>query len=77
MNLKRKTFIFHSEWLDIALGMREDERFDTLVAIIQFGLTGARPVDIPASIDAVLDYTEEKIQKDYARFTEYIRSRKK
>ena len=71
MNIRRKTLIFHSEWLDIARGMRENEKYQTLESIIEYGLTGKRP-DVPDNIDAVLDYTQPKIEKDYGRFVEYV-----
>ena len=75
-NIRRKTLIFHSTWLDIVNGLSNDAyKLNTLVAILEYGLTGVRPANISLQLDAILDYTQEKIEKDYNRFTEYIKAR--
>ena len=78
IRLRRRTLIFHSEWLDMVLGIRDEiEQLEALLAIIEYGLTGTRPDHISDRIDAMLDYAQEKIERDYKRFVEYIKSRKR
>ena len=67
--------IFHSNWYDIVEGLKEDERYDALKAIIHYGLNGLRPCNISDGIHAVLDYAQPTIEKDYQRFVEYIKAR--
>jgi|GEM_PF-5690339 len=71
-SVRRKTFIFYREWLDIILGLEKEEQMQAVLAIAEFALTGERP-DCCAEVDAILDKAEEKIEKDYDRFREYMR----
>ena len=74
-NIKRRTMIFHSNWYDIVQGLKKDEQYEALTAIIYYGLNGLRPKNCSDAIHAVLDYTQETIEKDYNRFVEYIKAR--
>ena len=76
-NLRRRTLIFHSEWVDMALGFDDEgDQRDVLLSLVEYGLTGIRPDHISPQIDAVLDHAQEKIERDYKRFVEYIKSQR-
>ena len=74
MRIKRKTMIFHRDWLDVVLGLRESEQLETLLAILEYGLTGERPDFISAQTNEILDFAQDKIERDYNRFVEYIKT---
>ena len=72
MNLQKRSMIFYKEWMDAVMGLHDDDQLDALYALLDYGLSGQRPEDLPANIDAVLDFAEEKIQRDHKRFLAYI-----
>jgi len=72
LNLRKRSFIFYKDWLDIVLGLQEQDQLAAVMALCDFAMTGQRPEDIPDNIDAILDHAQERVQKDYQKFLDYM-----
>ena len=74
MNIKRNTMIFYRDWLEKILRLDDRDMLTALTAILEYGFTGKRPefAELMPDVRDLLDAADERIQKDYQRFVDYI-----